>query len=158
MSSIVSGTHAWTGNELGGFETVGQTAGGTANVMPFTLINGSNVASGDAAYARAPFGGYFQGVILYIGENNHDGVHNLTLNKVTAADNYVTKTPITSLQITIEAFQRGYFWSNPNTSRGTRFWRLNDALGIDLTKDTGINATGISDVSVTVVYDFVKGI
>ncbi len=158
MAPIISGTHAWTGNELGGFQTVGQTAGAGTNVMPFTLINGATANAGDSAYARAPFGGYFQGVIIYVGENNHDGIHTLTLNKVTAADNYVTKTPITSLQITIEAFQRGYFWSNPDTNRGTRFWRLNDALGIELSKVTGIIPTGLTDVSVTVVYDFVKGI
>lgn len=159
MAPIISGTNAWTGDDLKSFDTRNQVAGASANSMPYTLINSASDNQGNDAYARAPFGGYFQGLIVYVDENDHVfGDNDIAFYKITALSNYTVKTKITSLEIVIGAQQKGYFWSNPDTIRGSRFFRQNDAIGIELRKQTGATLTGVSGVSVTGVYDFEKGI
>lgn len=159
MAPIISGTNAWTGDDLKSFDTQGQVAGASANSMPYTLIDAASDNQGNDAYARAPFGGYFQGLIVYVDENDHVlGDNEIAFYKITALSNYTVKTQITSLAISIGALQKGYFWSNPFTARGSRFFRANDAIGVELRKLTGATPTGVTGVTVTGVYDFEKGI
>lgn len=157
---IVSGTQAYTGNMLGTLDTLGQAPFPAAtNPAPWNLMNGTITTAGVGSFARAPFGGYFQGLVIHVGENNHlVGNHAVIFTKLTEASNYATRVDITALQIEILPQQTGFFWSNPDVNRGLRFFRAQDEIGIEVRKLSGSSVTGISDITVTAVYDFEEGI
>lgn len=157
---IVSGTQAYTGNMLGLFNTEGESPfPASTNPGPWHLMNGTISAANVGSFARAPFGGYFQGLIIHVEANNHlVGNHRVTFTKITESSNYATKTDITALQIDILPQQTGFFWSNPDVTRGLRFFRAQDEIGIEVRKLSGSSVTGISGITVTAVYDFEEGI
>ena len=159
MAPKLGGTQAYTGNDLNGFNTVGQEANVATNPTSYNLMNGVTDNEGIDGFTRMPFGGFFIGLAVFVGSNNHiAGNHEVNFYKITAKDNYATKEKIASLTVIIPPNQRGFFWSNADTLSGTRFWRANDNIGIEVQKVGGVNATGISNVTVTAVYDFVENI
>ncbi len=158
MAPILGGNSAWTSNKLNGFGTVGVPTTGQ-RAVPYNMMNGEDVVSGAGGLGRPPFGGYYVGLAVFVKNNDHVlGDHEISFFKITKASGYVGEELNTSVRVTIPPLFTGYFWSNAETNRSTRFFRKDDNIGVTVRKISGSSATGISDVTITAVYDFVDNL